>query len=319
MESVLIITGYYNREGHVDDCVKSLLAQTYRNSHVIAFDDCSTDNSYERLRKFNSDRFTALKFDYNMGFVNGLIYVIQNFGADYDFFYIHGSGDIADRVLIEKEVRFLQHNKDAVAVSSLFKNFDIKTQQFKRVNINSKLTREHFLKRNQISQGGTMIRRSAYNLAGGYSRLFKYCQDYDLWLRLTQFGFIGVLQDCFYTRKELADGASVKTEKFIEQGKYYLLAQSEVSIINDSISDFNIHAYIKDSSWLFQQKLFKHNLLKSINGDDFNFDLLYFHSYGLFKPLNFVIFKIITHRKTNSFFQTLLVKYRKSKNNRTDV
>ena len=46
---ISIIVPVYNLENYIEDTVRSLLAQTYRDIEIIAVDDGSTDRSYEKL------------------------------------------------------------------------------------------------------------------------------------------------------------------------------------------------------------------------------------------------------------------------------
>ena len=44
-ELVSIITPCYNSEDYLDDCIASVLAQTYQNWEMLIVDDNSSDNS----------------------------------------------------------------------------------------------------------------------------------------------------------------------------------------------------------------------------------------------------------------------------------
>ena len=50
--SVLIAS--HNNSKFINDCLKSLKEQTYKNIEVILFDDCSHDNSVDEVRKFTN-------------------------------------------------------------------------------------------------------------------------------------------------------------------------------------------------------------------------------------------------------------------------
>ena len=47
----LVITSY-NYSQYIEDCLCSVLNQTYRPVECIIVDDCSTDNSVEIIRNF---------------------------------------------------------------------------------------------------------------------------------------------------------------------------------------------------------------------------------------------------------------------------
>lgn len=52
---VSVIVPNYNHAQYLDQRLKSVLNQTYRNIEVIILDDCSTDNSLEVINKYISD------------------------------------------------------------------------------------------------------------------------------------------------------------------------------------------------------------------------------------------------------------------------
>lgn len=48
-----IIVPNYNKEVYIEECINSILNQTYKNYEIIMIDDGSTDNSVEVINKFN--------------------------------------------------------------------------------------------------------------------------------------------------------------------------------------------------------------------------------------------------------------------------
>lgn len=48
---VSVITGVYNKEHFIGECLRSVLSQTYTNWELIVVDDASTDNSWDVIQK----------------------------------------------------------------------------------------------------------------------------------------------------------------------------------------------------------------------------------------------------------------------------
>ena len=59
---VSIIIPVYNVESYLENCLVSVLNQTYKNIEVICVDDGSSDNSPEILKKY-SEKYSNLKID----------------------------------------------------------------------------------------------------------------------------------------------------------------------------------------------------------------------------------------------------------------
>ena len=54
-----LITVYitnYNYGNYIDQCVKSILDQTYKNIEIVIIDDGSNDNSKENLEKYEKNK-----------------------------------------------------------------------------------------------------------------------------------------------------------------------------------------------------------------------------------------------------------------------
>lgn len=64
-----LLIAHYNNYHYFIDCYKSIISQTYDNLEVIIVDDCSTDNSFEKVKELikTDSRFKIYKNEKNMG------------------------------------------------------------------------------------------------------------------------------------------------------------------------------------------------------------------------------------------------------------
>lgn len=70
VHSIDILLAVYNNSAFLADQLHSLMNQTFQDFHIIARDDCSTDNSYEILQAFsdqNPGKFSLIKGIKNLG------------------------------------------------------------------------------------------------------------------------------------------------------------------------------------------------------------------------------------------------------------
>lgn len=64
---VSIIVPVYNAEEFINDTIKTVQDQTYKNWELIMIDDCSTDRSTEQILKYKSDKIKLIKLKKNSG------------------------------------------------------------------------------------------------------------------------------------------------------------------------------------------------------------------------------------------------------------
>ena len=50
--NVDVIIPNYNKSAYIEEAINSVVKQTYKNWHLYVIDDCSTDNSLEKIKKF---------------------------------------------------------------------------------------------------------------------------------------------------------------------------------------------------------------------------------------------------------------------------
>ena len=61
---VSVVIPVYNSERYLEECLDSVLSQTYQNIEIIAVDDGSTDSSLDILKKY-SDKVNVISQNNN--------------------------------------------------------------------------------------------------------------------------------------------------------------------------------------------------------------------------------------------------------------
>lgn len=65
---VTVVVPIFNVSEYVEECLISVLNQTYRNLEILCVDDCGTDNSIEIVQKYQTDsRLKIIKNQRNLG------------------------------------------------------------------------------------------------------------------------------------------------------------------------------------------------------------------------------------------------------------
>lgn len=151
--SVSIIIPVYNVEPYVEDCIKSVMRQTYDGSmECIVVDDCGTDNSMavvERLvAEYNGPiTFKVLHHEHNRG-----LSAARNTGMDAatgDYLFFLDSDDwlsddciekLANVVITDNDTQVVQGNWETISG----KEFYIKTKNFSFLHIYTNKDARHY-------------------------------------------------------------------------------------------------------------------------------------------------------------------------------
>lgn len=189
---ISIIIPVYNAASYIDDCIESLLSQTYQNIEILLCDDCSTDNSREILKKYESNtRCKVLYNEKNLRQASTRNRCIQI--ASGDFIMMQDADDIATPDRVEKLLTGFDDSEKIDFVSSSCFLFD-ENGKYGAIHNKKKFPQQKdLLKGIPFVHASSMFKREALNAVGGYriSKMTRRGEDYDLIMRLYAAGFRG--------------------------------------------------------------------------------------------------------------------------------
>lgn len=178
----------FNDATYLDEAIKSLLNQTYKNIEVIICDDASTDASFQIAQKLaNEDtRIKLYKNEFNLG-VTGNFNRIRSMGNG-KYIILHSANDTIAPTLIEKSVKFLEENPSCALVTAkvlkidtqgLFDSLPIQEMYYETMGLSSEESFLTVVQRFFIGDYNYgMIRRDiirkaqAYRWCGGPDHIF---------------------------------------------------------------------------------------------------------------------------------------------------
>ncbi len=104
---VSIITPVYNAERFLEDTIKSVQKQSYKNWELVLVDDCSKDSSSEIIEKFQNsdDRIRYIKLEKNSGAAISRNTGIKN--AKGRFIAFVDSDDLWEETKLEKQIEYM--------------------------------------------------------------------------------------------------------------------------------------------------------------------------------------------------------------------
>lgn len=190
VESLIsVLVPVYNVENYVETAIDSLLCQTYSNLEIIVVDDCSTDKTFEILKKLaeKDARIKLFKNEKNSKICQTLNHCLLH--AKGNYIARMDGDDISHRERLEKLKKYLDEHPDIDLVGS----------QSIAINENGKeLSRKKLLRTPNFIRFGNrfmcsvqhiwLCRRNVYDVLNGY-REIPYSEDYDFLLRGENQGF----------------------------------------------------------------------------------------------------------------------------------
>ncbi len=113
MIKVSILITNYNCANYVDQCLNSIISQNYKNYEIILFDDNSSDNSLERIKKFKNVKVIENKKRTQFGSLNQLNgYKIAFEKSSGEILIFLDSDDYFSNNKLEKVKKYFDNNPD---------------------------------------------------------------------------------------------------------------------------------------------------------------------------------------------------------------
>ncbi len=213
-----VVMAVYNGMPYLEDAVKSILAQTYKNFEFIIVDDGSTDDGWRYLKSLKDQRIKLIKNAKNLGLASSLNIGLK--AAKGEYIARMDADDTSLPQRFKKQVDFLNANDNYTLVGSQVEWVD---QKNKRINgfivpQTDEEIRKKIVLRNQIHHATVMFRKSDIQKLGAYRTFFNGVEDYDLWFRVIGKGMISNLPEKLVIRrihpKALSQKNHIRTELF---------------------------------------------------------------------------------------------------------
>ena len=237
MKNKDLITVYitnYNYGRYIDNCIKSILKQTYKNIELIIIDDGSSDNSKENLKKYEKIKKIKIIYQKNKGLniTNNIAikvstgrYIIR-VDAD-DWLREDAISSLYKEISKDKKIAIVFSNYYEVNTNGEIQN-EYKRYNFDKVKILDK----------PAHGACSLIDKKKLLTVGGYNENLN-CQDgYDIWFKfISKYKIKHVNKSLFFYRQH---SESLSTNK-----KKILKARSKIyKSITQNQKEFNCIAVI---------------------------------------------------------------------------
>lgn len=187
---ISVIMGIYNCADTLEQAVLSIQNQTYSNWELILCNDGSTDNTLDIAEKLAAldQRIVVLKNEKNMG-LNATLNRCLSIATGEYIARMDGDDDCLPK-RFEKQINFLENNKDYGLVSSPMILFD-ENGEWGQTSSPEYPSAEDVVSGSPICHAPVMMRKECMDKVGGYTedeRMLRV-EDVNLWIKLYAAGY----------------------------------------------------------------------------------------------------------------------------------
>ncbi|WP_336017209.1 glycosyltransferase family A protein [Acinetobacter pittii] len=190
---VSIVIPCYNHGNFVQDCIQSVIDQTYQNIELIIIDDGSKDDSVKKIQKLvNQCKGRFVRFEFKNRSNKGLCTTLNEAleWCQGEYYSVIASDDMIEKDKIDIQVNYLNKHPEIVALYGSIKSINHENKLRKIFKVKNELVDfKKILTGNYTLYAPTQITKlTAANLVGKYSTDTKL-EDLDILLKLTHMGW----------------------------------------------------------------------------------------------------------------------------------
>lgn len=182
---VSVLMPAYNSEKYIGEAIESILNQTYTNFEFIIADDCSTDDTWEIIKKYEKTdkRITAIRNKKNLYIAKNRNLLVKKAKGEYIAW--QDSDDVSYLDRLEKQVRVLEADPEIGIVGGYIMFFDAKGDfSVRKYATNDEELRETIFRYSPVAQPTAMVRKAALETAGEYNPAYPPAEDIDMSFRI---------------------------------------------------------------------------------------------------------------------------------------
>ena len=224
---IAVITPLFNQGHFLEDTIKSVVKQTYKNWEMVICEDCSTDNSFEvaqqLVQKYAQYPIKLIRNPQNLGVAKTRNNAIKNTNTEY-FLPLDADDMIAPTFLEECMETMLQSGVDIVYTD--VRHFGGENKIATTIDFDPVM----LFVFNYISVC-SLFKRKIWETVGGYNNQTISAQDYNFVLRAVKNGFIAKrIPKPIYHYRILKDGmfASITNSKSNWVNAQLIVANNDV-------------------------------------------------------------------------------------------
>ncbi len=179
MLRVSIITPSFNQGKYIEETIKSVVDQTYKNIEHIIIDNESDDGTIEILKKYRHLKWLSEK---DKGQTNAINKGIKMSSGEIIAWL--NSDDLYYEDAVEIVVEFFQANQGIDMIYGNCMLIDEKGTEIELVKLGPFDFHKLLYSMNYIPQPSVFFKKETYNEVGPLNEDFSYAMDYEYWIRV---------------------------------------------------------------------------------------------------------------------------------------
>jgi glycosyltransferase involved in cell wall biosynthesis len=266
MPQVSVIIPSYNHEAFIEECIESVLQQTFQDFEILITDDSSSDGTVQKVEQFTDSRINLFRHSVNQGACVAANNCLAHSQGKY--IAMLSSDDVWMPEKLEIQVDYLNSHPEVAAVFGKVLWIDEDSNPitdpnfpyFQVFNVPNRSRHEwlnHFFSYgNCLCHPCSLIRRECYDEVGWLNPTMANLPDFDLWIRLCMKYDIHILdQELIKFRRLMMEAnasGDTKASRIRSRYEYFRILDHYLQIEN--LEDFYLvfpisdppNAYTKD-------------------------------------------------------------------------
>ena len=190
----------YNNAEYILETINNILSQSYKNIELIVVDDRSRDNTVEVLKSVKDKRIRVYENEENLGMAGNWNRCLELCQGKY--IKLICADDLLHKRLIEKEVAIMEAYPEVNLVQSDTQFIDLNGRpkgfyrRYYKTGLvdGKKASKFSVFTRDYLGAPlANMIRKSTYDILGGFDENLVYIIDYDFFMKLANYGKIYII------------------------------------------------------------------------------------------------------------------------------
>ena len=180
---VTVLMSVYNDSKYLNNSVRSILNQSYKDFEFLIIDDGSTDNAEEIISGFNDSRIRYKRIEHS-GLAAALNFGIAN--SNYKWIARIDADDVNTSNRLQTQINFINENPDydVVAGWSVYFKYPEEILFLLKTPVDNQEINKFLNLHNPINHSSVIFNKEVIKSNGGYNENFKCFEDFELWFRL---------------------------------------------------------------------------------------------------------------------------------------